>query len=64
MEEETRRRIEDGLAGWDRPDSPERKRFEEFKAKLDKKFRHVTEAILASERLGSGDLQFIINTRP
>ncbi len=63
ISEETRKRIERGLARWHEPDSPERRRFEAAMVLLHKQHRHITEAILASERLDAGDLQFIINTR-
>jgi len=63
MDQSTRERIERGFARWHEPDSPERLRFEAAMVLLHEQHRHITEAILASERLGAGDLQFIINTR-
>ena len=66
ISEATRERIEGGLAHWHDPDSPERLRFEVAEVAmvlLHKQHRHITNAILASERLDAGDLQLIINTR-
>lgn len=63
ISDETQRRIEEGLRTWNDPDSPARLRFEAARREMDERYRHITEAIEASERITAEDLAVYINTR-
>lgn len=58
---ETRKRIEEGLAHWNDPDSEARQRFETAKREWDERLQYITDALEASERLTAQDLAFRIN---
>jgi len=55
ISEETKRRIEEGLASWDDPNSEARKRFESGKEYWDRVFAPLEQTIYESERLHPRD---------
>lgn len=57
ISEETRRRIEEGLRDWHKPDSEARKRYEASQQEWDRVFKPLDDAIAASERLTEKDLE-------
>ena len=57
----TQARIEEALRTWHLPDGEARQRFEQAKRRLDAQYQHITDAIVASERLTAEDMMFRVD---